>query len=116
MIGASCLVLLTACDVEQTQEARLPDVNVDAEPGQVPKYDIVKKQDAKLPEVDVDVSGGQVPKFDVDVKVPDVDVQTKTVEVEVPDVDINSKKVDVKVPTGAEIKFEGEDGNDRVDD
>lgn len=116
LIGASCLMLLVACDVEQTQEARLPDVDVDAKAGQVPKFDVVQTQEGKLPDVDVKVSGGQVPKYDVDVTVPDVDVQTKTVQAEVPDVDINKKKVDIKVPTGIEIKLEGEDGNDRVDD
>lgn len=116
VIGASCLMLLVACDVDQTQEARLPDVDVDAKAGQVPKYDVVKTQEGKLPDVDVKVSGGQVPKYDVDVKVPDVDVQTKTVQAEVPDVDIKKKEVDIEVPTGIEVRLEGEDGNDRVND
>ena len=116
LLGASCVMLLVACDVDQTQEARMPDVDVDAKAGQVPKYDVVQTQKGKLPDVDVKVTGGQVPKYDVDVKVPDVDVQTKTVKAEIPDVDINKKQVDIKVPTGIEIKLNGEDGNDRVND
>lgn len=115
LIGASCLMLLVACDVEQTQQAKLPDVDVDAKSGQVPKFDVVQTQEGKLPDVDVAVKGGQVPKYDVNVKVPDVDVQTKTVQAEIPDVDINKKKVDIKVPTGIEVKVE-EDGNNRVND
>lgn len=52
---------LAACDVDQTQEG-------------------------ELPEVDVDVQGGQVPEYDVDA--PDVDVDTEEVTVPVPDVDV----------------------------
>jgi len=52
---------LAACDVDQTQEGELPDVDVQAE-------------------------GGQVPAYDVDA--PDVDVNTEEVTVPVPDVDI----------------------------
>lgn len=50
---------LAACDVEQTKEAELPQV---------------------------DVKGGQVPEFDV--KTADVDVGTKKTTTEVPDVDV----------------------------
>ncbi len=66
LIGAGCAVLLVACDVEQTREAHLPDVDVDAKAGQVPKLDVVQTQQGKLPEVDAEVSDGQVPKYDVD--------------------------------------------------
>ena len=31
---------LTACDVQQTREAKAPDVDVQAEGGQLPKYDV----------------------------------------------------------------------------
>ena len=50
---------LAACDVDQTEEAELPDVEVE---------------------------GGNMPEFDVETA--DVDVDTKKVEVEVPDVDV----------------------------
>lgn len=50
---------LAACDVDQTKEAELPEV---------------------------DVKGGQMPEYDVETA--DVDVGTKKTEVEVPDVDV----------------------------
>ncbi|HUG01376.1 MAG TPA: hypothetical protein VML95_05900 [Longimicrobiales bacterium] len=49
-----------ACDVEQTQEGEMPDVNVE---------------------------GGQMPEFEVDG--PDVDVGTDTVQIVVPTVDVD---------------------------
>lgn len=116
LIGAGCAVLLAACDVEQTREAQLPDVDVDAKAGQVPKFDVVQTQQGKPPEVDVEISDAQVPKYYVDVTVPDVDVQTKTVQADVPDVDVEKNQVDIEVPTGIEIKMHGEDGNERVDE
>lgn len=59
-IIAPLAVALAACDVDQTQEGELPDVEVE---------------------------GGQMPEFDVETA--DVDVGTKTTTVEVPDVDVN---------------------------
>ena len=51
---------LSACDVDQTEEAELPDV---------------------------DVEGGNMPEFDVETA--DVDVGSETMEVEVPTVDVD---------------------------
>ena len=51
---------LAACDVDQTEEAELPDV---------------------------DVEGGNMPEFDVETA--DVDVGSETMEVEVPTVDVD---------------------------
>lgn len=57
-----------ACRVKQTEEGKLPDVDVSAEGGKVPEYDV----DA----ADVDVKAGtetrevEVPTVDVDVKPP----------------------------------------------
>jgi hypothetical protein len=57
-IAATAMVLaLGGCKVDQTQEAKLPDVEVKAEGGQLPKYEV---------------------------ETPEVEVGTKTVEVEVP--------------------------------
>jgi len=58
---------LTACDVQKTQEGKLPDV-------------------------DVDVKGGQVPKYDVDAG--DVDVGTEKKEITVPTIDVDSPAQD----------------------
>lgn len=53
--------VLVGCDVDKTQEGKMPDVDVQTEPGQMPEYYV----DA-----------------------PDVDVGTETKEIEVPDVDV----------------------------
>lgn len=52
-------LLVSACDIEQTEEGRLPDVSVE---------------------------GGNLPKYNVET--PDVEIGKKTVEVTVPDVNV----------------------------
>jgi hypothetical protein len=59
-------------DVEETQEARIPDVNITTEGGQMPKYDA---------------------------RVGDVEVREEQAEVTVPDVDVNMEEQTVDVPT-----------------
>ena len=54
--------------------------------------DVQKTQEGKLPDVDVDVKGGQVPKYDVDVG--DVDVGTEKKEITVPTIDFVSPAQD----------------------
>ena len=61
LAGAGCIGL-AACDVDQTQNAQLPDVDVNA-------------------------SGGQMPEFDVEG--PDVNVGTENKTVEVPTLDVD---------------------------
>ncbi|MBV6625971.1 MAG: hypothetical protein KI793_24075 [Rivularia sp. (in: Bacteria)] len=88
------VVALASCQIEKEQAARLPDVDVDVEPGRLPEYDI------KGPDVNVGVTERTVtvPKVVViqeqeTVKVPYIDIdlpgvqkkeRTITVEVEVP--------------------------------
>lgn len=55
--------------------------------------DIDQTQETRLPDVDVSVEGGQLPKFDADVG--DIEVGTKEVTVEVPTVDVQSPEEDV---------------------
>lgn len=55
--------------------------------------DIDQTQNAALPDVDVSVEGGQLPKFSV--KTGDIDVGTKEVEVMVPKVIMVEKTVEV---------------------
>lgn len=62
MLAAASGLGLAACDVDQTKNAQLPDV-------------------------DVNVSGGQAPEFNV--TTPDVDVGMENRTVQVPDVDVN---------------------------
>ena len=59
---------LAACDVDQTQEGELPDVDVEVQdPGQVPKYDV------DAPDVDVGTKDVTVPVPDIDVEPADED-------------------------------------------
>lgn len=60
MAAAGFALTLAACDVDQTEEGEMPEV---------------------------DVEGGNMPEFDVDG--PEVDVDTGTTEVEVPTVDVD---------------------------
>lgn len=53
---------LAACDVDQTQEGELPDVEVTAKGGQLPAYDVETAEvDVKTEKVEVDV-----PKVEVE--------------------------------------------------
>jgi hypothetical protein len=76
ILPAICLVLATsACTVKQTEEGELPDVDVNVEEGNLPKYDVdapdvdvdIERKDVTLPDVDVDLEKKQVPLPDVDV-------------------------------------------------
>ena len=61
LIGVSCLAI-SACDVDQTKEGELPDVDVNATGGQLPEYNV------EGPQVNVGVENKtvQVPTVDVD--------------------------------------------------
>lgn len=61
--------------------------------------DITKKDSAELPEVDVDVEAeaGELPEYDIDWA--DVDVSTRTETVEVPKVVVVMEEEEVEVPT-----------------
>jgi hypothetical protein len=65
LVAPLFVVGIAACDVDQTEEGELPDV---------------------------DVEGGQVPEYDVDAA--DVDIGTDTAVIEVPDVDIEDPDAD----------------------
>lgn len=56
--------------------------------------DIDQTKEGKLPEVEV--NEGQVPEYDVET--PDVDVHTESREVEVPEVELKSEKKQIEVP------------------
>lgn len=59
--------------------------------------DIDQTREAKVPDVKVETSGGQAPAFDVNTA--DVDVGTKKESIDVPTVNIDTKKADIAVPT-----------------
>ena len=95
------LILLSACDVEQTSQGEMPDIDVDAEAGEMPEYKIVKTEEGESPEFDVDVEAGEWPTYDIDwasleaglaettVKVPEVKVTYEEKQIEVPFVGID---------------------------
>jgi len=68
-LGIVAILSASACDVDQTKEGKLPDVEVNA-------------------------SGGQLPEFDVDA--PTVNVRTEKKTIEVPTVDVDGPKDDKK--------------------
>lgn len=68
-------LFLTGCEVQKTQDAKMPEVNVDVTEGQAPKYEVTP------PKVDVGTTTTEV-------KVPQVDVTTETKQVEVPKVEV----------------------------
>ena len=61
LIGASFLAF-TACDVDQTKEGEMPDVDVNATGGQLPEYNVegptvnvgTENKTVEVPTVDVD--------------------------------------------------------------
>ncbi|NND96115.1 MAG: hypothetical protein HKN47_02160 [Pirellulaceae bacterium] len=68
------------CDVDQVEEGRLPNVDVDVsgDPGNLPEYDV------EGPDVDVQMEDKKINVPDVD-----VDVDTEEANIKVPDVDID---------------------------
>jgi len=98
-LSSAIALALTACDVEQTEEGEMPDVDVDATAGQMPEYEVIQTQEGQMPDVDVDVEPGNMPEYDVDTA--DVEFGTKEVDVTVPDVDVDvsSEVEQVTVPT-----------------
>jgi len=95
---AGALMALLGCEVEKTADGEMPSVDVDAEAGQMPEYEIVKTQEGEMPDVDVDADPGKLPEYDVDMVDVDVDADpgqlpeyevVKAEEGEMPDVDID---------------------------
>ena len=88
-IAAVAAAGLYLVDVDQTQEARLPSVDVDLTEGQMPEFD-------------VDVADVELGTNQVEVEVPTlgVETETKTIEVEVPvDVDAGTTTQTIDLPT-----------------
>lgn len=61
------LVPLAACDIDQTEEGELPDVDVDVSEGQLPEYDV------------------EGPDVDVGTVTDTVIIETPTVDIDLPD-------------------------------
>jgi hypothetical protein len=59
--------------------------------------DVEQTQEARMPTVDIEVEGGQAPEFDVETG--SVDVGTTTETIEVPDVEITTNEREITLPT-----------------
>lgn len=93
------IVGLTGCEIDQTQAGDMPDVDVDveADPGQLPAYDIDGP----------DVNVGTTTKM---VKVPKVVVVMEEEEVEVPYIDVDvpgEDKMEQTIVVETEVRGEG---------
>jgi uncharacterized lipoprotein len=64
MLAGAGVLGLAACDVDQTKNAQLPDVDVNVTGGQAPEFNVTG------PEVNVGMENKTVQVPDVDVKVP----------------------------------------------
>lgn len=89
----ACGSLLVGCKVEQTEEGKMPDVDVQVEEGEMPSYDV---EPAEV----------TVGSKEVDVNVPKIDVHTEEESVRVPTVDID-------MPEDAD---DNDANNDGIDD
>lgn len=93
-IGAVAIAAVAAAglylvDLDQTKEARLPNVDVKITEGQMPAYDV------EIADVNV-----KTKSVDVDVPTMSVETETKTIEVEVPvDVNTGTESETIEVPT-----------------
>ena len=79
VVAALTIFALYFVDVDQTKEAKLPDVDVNVTEGQLPKFD-------------VDVGKVEIGSTKVEVPVPEVQLKEKTIEL--PTLDITPPKQD----------------------
>ncbi len=98
---------LVGCEADVSGDVELPEVDVAADPGELPEYEVVKTDDGEMPSIDVDAEGGELPEFDVETA--DVEVGTKEVTMEVPD-------IDVEMPEDDGDEWEEEENPDQVAD
>jgi len=66
LVGVGCLAL-TGCDVDQTKEAKVPDVDVNVSGGQLPEYNV------QGPTVNIGTENKTIQVPTVDVKPPPKD-------------------------------------------
>ncbi len=59
--------------------------------------DVEQTQEARMPTVDIEVEGGQAPEFDVETGTVDIGTTTQTVEV--PDIEVTTTETDITLPT-----------------
>lgn len=68
VLGTACLGL-AACDVEQTEEGDLPEIDIDAQGGNMPEYDVdtadveigTEERTVDVPTIDVEEADASQP-------------------------------------------------------
>lgn len=78
---------LAGCEADVEDPGKMPQVDVEGDAGNLPEYEVEKTREGEMPSVDVDAEPGRLPE--VDVRGPDVDVDTRPVTIPVPDVDVD---------------------------
>lgn len=78
---AVLLGVSTGCRVEKEQAGEAPDVDVNVEPGKLPKYEV------EGPEVDIGTEKKEI-------SVPNVEVTQEEKEITVPDIDVKVPQED----------------------
>jgi uncharacterized lipoprotein len=91
LLAAFLVLPLAACQVRQTEEGELPEIDV---------------QGGNMPEYDVDTADVEIGTRETDVTVPDIDVTTEERTITVPDIDVRSPEENRE-----EEAAEGEDPN-----
>ena len=67
LAGTALTFALYGCDVDQTKEGKMPDVDVNVTEGQLPEYDI------DTPDVDIKMEEKTIEVPDIDVDMPEDD-------------------------------------------
>ncbi|WP_282780880.1 hypothetical protein [Phaeodactylibacter xiamenensis] len=90
MLFTLALISLISCDVDQTQEGEMPDVDVNVEEGEMPEYDVdwadvdvnTTTRTIEVPKVVVVMEEEQVEVPVVDVDMPNEEKEERTIMVE----------------------------------
>lgn len=81
LAAVASATVLAACDIDQTEEGEMPQVDLSYEEGNMPEYD-------------VDTADVEVGTEEKTVEVPDVDVNMEERQITVPDIDVEMPEDD----------------------
>jgi len=96
LLIAGIALIFTGCDIEKTEDGEAPDVDVSAEAGELPEYEVVQTQEGEMPDMDVDFDAGSMPEYEVDWM--DIDIGMTEETVTVPKLEVVMEEEVVSVP------------------